>query len=59
MAEELTGAGLSTAQIISMLTLLRGFGEINNLPPPALDAILKRAEDEMLGRKPDVPGPPA
>lgn len=53
-AEEPTG--ISTSEVVAILTVLEAFGEIMNHPRPNLDKILERAQDVLEGRGP--PGPP-
>jgi len=48
--------GLSDAEIIKELALVRAFGEIQNIAPPRLTLILEAAEKEMR-EKPSPPNP--
>lgn len=57
MAAELDEpTGIPTSEVVAILAVLEAFGEIMNHPRPNLDAILEKAQDQLLGRRP--PGPP-
>ena len=54
----MANTGVGQKQTIVVITTLRAFGEIMNVPPPQLEDLLDRAR-QGLQNKPDTPvGPP-